>query len=91
MANYIVYSRDNCGYCTKALSLLDSKSLTTTEVDLMSDLQTFKEYFKTSFNIDIKTAPQIVLNDGKMEYYIGGYDALVKHLEVGGVLDVFCS
>jgi ribonucleoside-diphosphate reductase alpha subunit len=72
-SNVIVYTKDGCPYCLLAKSYLKSFNIPYKEVNVTKDDNDrikMKEYFKETFDIEVKTLPQIVI-DNK---YIGGYD-----------------
>jgi glutaredoxin len=73
MTTIVVYSKTNCIYCEQAKSLLTSKGLTYTELDVKNPdtLAELKQLVP-----GVKTVPQIFI-DGKL---IGGYTELVPHL-----------
>jgi glutaredoxin len=72
--NVILYTKDNCSYCTNAKLLLNSKGLSYTELKLGEDFarETLLEMFP-----DARTFPIIVV-DG---FNIGGYQQLKEHLD----------
>ena len=71
--NVIVYSKDNCSYCTNAKLLLTSKGISFSELKLGEDFtrETLLEMFP-----EAKTFPVIVI-DG---FNIGGYVQLKEKL-----------
>lgn len=69
----IVYTKDNCPYCIKSKTLLQSKGLEYTETKIGSDIT--REEFLDLFP-NARTVPQIIFN----EELVGGYDELVKKL-----------
>jgi len=69
----IIYSKDNCGYCVKAKSLLNNLGLTYTEKKIENFLTTealFEEIGK-----QVRSMPQIKIS-GEL---IGGYNQLVEY------------
>lgn len=78
---YTVYYKQGCHYCDKALDLLESKSLNVVDVDITKDLGAYKKYFLEQFNVNIRTVPQITLNDEGVDVYIGGYQELMEWLK----------
>lgn len=64
-----IWTRDNCGYCTRAKQLLSSKNIPYTELKLNEDFtrEILVEKYPTA-----KTFPVIVV-DG---FYIGGFTQL---------------
>lgn len=71
--NVIMYTKDNCSYCTNAKLLLNSKGMSFTEMKLGEDFtrETLLEMFP-----EAKTFPVIVI-DG---FNIGGYVQLKEKL-----------
>lgn len=67
--NVILYTKDNCSYCTNAKLLLTSKGMSFTEMKLGEDFtrETLLEMFP-----EARTFPVIVI-DG---FNIGGYEQL---------------
>jgi len=74
ISHVILYSKDNCGYCVKAKSLLNNLGLTYTEKKIENFLTTealFEEIGK-----QVRSMPQIKIN-GEL---IGGYNQLMEYL-----------
>jgi len=74
ISQIIIYSKDNCGYCVKAKSLLNNLGLTYTEKKIENFLTTealFEEIGK-----QVRSMPQIKIN-GEL---IGGYNQLIEYL-----------
>lgn len=78
--SYNIYYKDNCGFCTKAEELLEGLGLNFTSINMMVNLESNKKMFMEEFGVEVKSAPQIVLNIGGGEMYIGGYQDLHRHL-----------
>lgn len=72
--NVILYSKDNCSYCTNAKLLLTSKGISFTEMKLGEDFtrETLLDMFP-----EAKTFPVVVV-DG---FNIGGYVQLKEKLD----------
>jgi glutaredoxin-related protein len=70
----IIWSKDNCSYCTKAKMLLQSRNISFEERNISKDWT--KEQLLEAVP-DAKTVPQIFLW-GK---YVGGYDSLLIYIE----------
>ena len=72
--NVILYTKDNCSYCTNAKLLLTSKGMSFTEMKLGEDFtrETLLEMFP-----EVRTFPVIVI-DG---FNIGGYVQLKEKLD----------
>ena len=74
ISQIILYSKNNCGYCVKAKSLLNNLGLTYTEKKIENFLTTealFEEIGK-----QVRSMPQIKIS-GEL---IGGYNQLVEYL-----------
>jgi thioredoxin reductase (NADPH) len=70
----VIYSKNNCSYCTKAKSLLDNLGLTYTEKkfeDYTSNKALFEDIGK-----QVRSMPQIKIDNE----LIGGYNQLVEYL-----------
>ncbi|HLB59700.1 MAG TPA: glutaredoxin 3 [Bdellovibrionota bacterium] len=78
-----IYTTDYCGYCRLAKSLLQSKGIKFTEIDVTNDEKMRKKLVEITGK---KTVPQIFFG----EKPIGGYDNLVE-LEKKGELDQFAK
>ena len=74
ISDILVYSKDNCGYCVKAKSLLNNLGLTYREKK-MEDFLTTEALFE-DIGKNVRSMPQIKI-DGKL---IGGYNQLVEYL-----------
>ena len=77
----IVYSKNNCIYCTKAKGLLDKLNLKYIE-------KKFEDYksvddFKKDIGKQVRTMPQIKINGN----LIGGYNQLVEHFTTEGLVN----
>ncbi len=79
MADVTIYTRDFCGYCTRAVALLRSKGVAFTEIDAGHDIEKRREMMQRSGR---NTFPQIFI-DGA---HIGGSDELLA-LDAEGGLD----
>ena len=69
MSKIEIYTTDYCPYCVRAKSLLKSKNLDFTEIEIKSD-QDRMDLIKKSQGR--RTVPQIFINDK----HIGGFDDL---------------
>ena len=74
MSNIVVYSKNLCGYCVKAKSLLQSKGIEVEEKNI-ADGHKIQDLLELVPNA--KTMPQIWLN----EEYVGGYFELEEKLK----------
>jgi glutaredoxin len=70
----IIWTKENCSYCTKAKDLLVSKDIPFEERNISNDW-TKEQLLEAVPNA--KTVPQIFLW-GK---YVGGYDSLLQYIE----------
>ena len=69
--NVEIYTKNNCIWCDRAKLLLDTKEIEFKEIDLSDDQK--REKFYNSIGENVKTVPQIYIDDIK----IGGYQDLV--------------
>ena len=76
----VIYTADNCPYCTMAKKLLDSKGLSYSEINIANDSEKRKALMQKSGGQ--RTVPQIFIND----QHIGGYSDLSK-LSIQGKLE----
>ncbi len=81
MANVIIYTSNNCGYCIRAKQLLDQKGIAYTEIRV--DLDPTKREEMVARAGGQRTVPQIFIND----QHIGGSDDLAE-LAMSGKLDI---
>ena len=70
----IIYSKDNCGYCVKAKSLLNNLGLTYTEKKIENFLT--KEALYEELGKQVRSMPQIKINGN----LVGGYNQLIEYL-----------
>ena len=66
-----IYTKNNCIWCDRAKLLLDSKDIEFKGIDLSDDQK--REKFYNSIGENVKTVPQIYIDDLR----IGGYQDLV--------------
>ena len=66
----IVYTSDNCSFCTQAKKLLQSKGLNFDEFNIQRDENSRSEMLEKSNGM--RTVPQIFINDA----HVGGYSEL---------------
>ncbi len=76
MKKVVLYTKNYCPYCKKALALLTQKGVKFTNVDVTNDEKTF-EPIKAKTGWD--TVPQIFINDE----FIGGCDDMHQLDRVG--------
>lgn len=84
MASVTIYTRPFCGYCSRALRLLDEKGADVTEIEAGMDPDLRKEMTERSGGGT--TFPQIFIG----EHHIGGSDDLMA-LEREGRLDALLA
>ena len=78
----IVYSKNNCVFCSKAKSLLTNLGLEFQEKSLEKDFGSDPSKLIEDIGKNVRTMPQIKI-DGQL---IGGYNQLVEHfMEKGEV------
>ena len=77
MTNIIVWSKDNCPFCTKAMNKLNSLHLTY-EIRKIGDDWSREQLLEAVPTA--RSVPQIVINGTP----IGGYDALLRYCEDTG-------
>lgn len=70
--NIKIYTKDFCIWCDRAKSLLKSKNLSFTEIDLSDDI--VRSEFYSKLGEDVKTVPQIFIDNKR----IGGFQELVR-------------
>ena len=73
---YIIYGLKTCGFCSKAVQLLQKKSVHFSYYPL-DDQKGILEYMKKCYKH--KTVPMAVFSVDGEETFIGGYDDLVEH------------
>ena len=76
----VIYTADNCPYCTTAKKLLDSKGLSYSEINISNDNEKRKDLMQKSGGQ--RAVPQIFIND----QHIGGHSDLSK-LSIQGKLE----
>tara|TARA_B100000497_G_C7301312_1_gene204614 strand:+ start:258 stop:506 length:249 start_codon:yes stop_codon:yes gene_type:complete len=78
MSIAVVWSKNNCIYCTKAKDFLNKKGIQVEERNVEAGGQwTMRELQDKVPNA--RAFPQIFI-DGK---YVGGYDKMMAHVEIG--------
>jgi glutaredoxin 3 len=83
MAHVTIYTRPFCGYCSRAISLLNEKRAEYTEIEAGFDPALRQEMMRRSGR---NTFPQIFVGDT----HIGGCDEMVA-LERDGKLDALLA
>lgn len=79
MAKVVVYTKDPCPYCSRALQMLENKGVAFEEIDLTGN---FEEMNRIKTETGWMTFP-IIMIDGKV---IGGYSDM-RALDDDGKLD----
>ena len=79
----IVYSKNNCVFCTKAKSLLTNLGLEYQEKSLEKDFGSDPSKLIEDIGKNVRTMPQIKI-DGEL---IGGYHQLVEHFDDKGLVN----
>lgn len=74
MRSILIYTKDDCSFCTLAKNLLAEKGMSYTESKVGKDL--LREDFVSTFP-DVRTMPFIIINGQK----IGGYNDLVEYIK----------
>jgi glutaredoxin len=74
ISQIILYSKDNCGYCVKAKSLLNNLGLTYIEKKF-EDFKNIETLFEDAGK-QVRSMPQIKIN-GEL---VGGYNQLIEYL-----------
>jgi thioredoxin reductase (NADPH) len=79
----VVYSKNNCVYCTKAKALLKGLDLEFEEKSLEKDFNSDPTKLIEDIGKNVRTMPQIKI-DGEL---IGGYNQLVEHFADKGLVN----
>ena len=74
-----IYGKANCGFCTKAKALADSKMLKYEYKDVGISKDTLNELMDRA-PVQVKSVPQIFIRDE----YIGGFNEFSRYLEETG-------
>ena len=77
MSIAVVWSKNNCIYCTKAKDFLNKKGIQVEERNVQSGDWTMTQLDEAVPNA--RAFPQIFI-DGK---FVGGYDKMMAHVQVG--------
>lgn len=81
MTKVVVYSKDNCPFCTLAKKLLTDRKIAFEEIRVDLDPSKLEEMVRLSQK---RTVPQIFINDKS----IGGYDDLTALVKSGNLDDL---
>lgn len=76
MSNIVIYTKDDCIFCTRAKSFLTAKQIPFTTVHMPNEIS--RDDLLAKFPT-ARTMPIITVD----EVWIGGFDQLVKHYEEG--------
>lgn len=79
MKNIVIYTKNYCPYCKKAVALLSSKGVDFKEIDVTYDDETFSKVMKKT---GWDTVPQVFVD----EEFLGGCDD-IHALDAKGLLD----
>ena len=71
-----IYGKTNCGFCTKAKDLVESRKLKYEYKDVGIGQDTLAE-LQAKVPMPVRSVPQIFVRDE----YVGGYSDLIKYLE----------
>ena len=71
----VIYSKNNCQFCTKAKHMIKSLGLEYTEKSLEKDFDSDPSKMMEDIGKPVRTMPQIKI-DGDL---VGGYNQLVEH------------
>ena len=77
MSTAVVWSKNNCIYCTKAKDFLNKKGIQVEERNVQSGDWTMTQLDEAVPNA--RAFPQIFI-DGK---YVGGYDKMMSYVQMG--------
>ncbi len=78
---YILFVKDECPFCVKAVQLLEKKSLDYKIVSFEPDQERLLQEIKSAH--DWKTVPMVFYRNGSLIKFIGGYTDLCKELQNG--------
>lgn len=76
--NVTIYGRDGCTSCNKAKMLCEMKSVNFDYLTVPDDISA--EQLRERVGNNVTTLPQIFLNQGDSQQYVGGYDELRAQL-----------
>ena len=82
MQKIIIYSKNNCSYCTKAKSLLDNLGLEYEERKY-ENFNSKEELLEDIGNKKVRTMPQIKIDN----VLVGGYNQLVEYFVEKGLVN----
>ena len=73
----IIYSKEDCNYCKKSIQYFKDNNIQYEEILVDKDdregIDEIKKEMKEKWDVDMKTFPQIIMDDE----YIGGYESLI--------------
>ncbi len=76
---YVLFVKEECPYCVKAVELLEEKNLSFKKVVFDADQENVLTEVKDAY--DWKTVPMIFYKNGNLVKFIGGYTDLVGLLD----------
>jgi glutaredoxin 1 len=74
-----IYGKTNCGFCTKAKDLVESKKFKYEYKDVGIS-QSVLDELQTRVSTPVRSVPQIFIRDK----HIGGYSDLIRYIEETG-------
>jgi len=75
--NVKIYTKEACIYCQMAKNLMDENNIKYQVLQVTpEEMDEFKRMLKLTYDTEVKTFPQVIVN----EKYIGPYTEVVKHL-----------
>lgn len=82
MKKIVIYTKDYCPYCTRAIEYFNGKNLPFEEIDVTHNLDLFNEMLSKSNGR--RTVPEIFIGD----IHIGGWDDLSLLIQQGKIDDL---
>tara|TARA_B110000483_G_C18204438_1_gene546945 strand:+ start:285 stop:3068 length:2784 start_codon:yes stop_codon:yes gene_type:complete len=75
--NVKIYTKEGCVYCKMTKNLMDENNIKYQILQVTpEEINEFKRMFKLTYDTEVKTFPQVIVN----EKYIGPYTEVVKYL-----------
>ena len=76
---YILFTREECPFCTMAIALLEEREMNYSVIDFDFDQADVLEQVKEAY--DWKTVPMIFSREGNRIEFIGGYSDLKSYFD----------
>ena len=76
---YVLFIKDECPFCVKAIDLLESKKLNYNVINFLPDQEDILDEIKEAFSW--QTVPMIILKHENQTKFIGGYTDLLEEVE----------